>query len=81
MSEWQPIETAPKYQEEFIILYCAEDNSRWFAKWQGGQWYGVDELGLTRMGQSAGDPDYVTGWFVNAWRPLPTPPTIGERHE
>ena len=29
---WQPMETAPR--DQFIILYCAEDGSRWWAKWQ-----------------------------------------------
>lgn len=70
---WRPIETAPK-DGGFMLLYCAEDKSRWLASWQGGQWYGVDDLGLTRQGHSHGDPDYVTGWFITAWMPLPDPP-------
>lgn len=73
---WRPIESAPKNQEQFILLYCAEDRSRWLAKWQGDQWYGIDEFGLTRTGQSAGDPNYVTGWFVDAWMPLPEMPAL-----
>lgn len=71
---WRDIDTAPRDAEQFILLYCAEDRSRWFASWQGGQWFGVDDMGLRRTGQSAGDPKYVTGWFVNAWMPLPEPP-------
>lgn len=71
---WRPIETAPKEGETFILLWCAEDNSRWLAKWQGQRWYGVDDLGLTREGHSEGDPDVVTGWAVNAWMSLPDPP-------
>ncbi len=71
---WRPIETAPKAGDHFILLYCAEDRSRWLAKWQGDRWYGVDDLGLTREGHSEGDPEVVTGWAVTAWMPLPDPP-------
>lgn len=73
---WQPIDTAPKDGDYFIILWCPEDSSRWLAKWQGDRWYGVDDLGLTRAGSSLGDPDVVTGWFVSHWQPLPQPPEI-----
>lgn len=66
---WQPIETAPR--DCFIILYCPEDNSRWWAAWQGGRWYGSDDLGLTREGMG---PEDVTGWKVTHWMPLPAPP-------
>jgi len=71
-SGWRDIASAPK--DRFIFVFCAEDNSRWIAKWQGGLWYGVDEHGLTREGRSAGDPDIVTGWAVNLWQPFPAPP-------
>ena len=60
---WQPIETAPK--DQFILLWVKEDGSRWLAKWQGGNWYGVDELGLTRC-SSTYEPTH--------WHPLPRPP-------
>ena len=69
---WSPIETAPK--DQFIFLYCPEDDSRWLAKWQGLRWYGVDDEGLAREGYSAGDPDIVTGWAITHWMPLPPPP-------
>lgn len=68
---WRPVATAPK--DEFVILWCPEDQSRWWAKWQGDEWYGVDELGLTRTGHSIGD-DAVTGWIITAWMPMPEPP-------
>ena len=68
---WSFIESAPK--DRFILVYCPEDDSRWLAKWQGDQWHGVDELGLTR---SAGGPDYVTGWKVTHWMPLPQAPKV-----
>lgn len=73
MNEWQAIETAPT--DRFILLYCSEDHSRWLAKWQDDVWHGIDELGLTRVGHSTGDPRFVTGWFVDNWRDIPAPPT------
>ena len=73
--DWRPIETAPR--ERFINLYCPEDKSIWWAKWQCGEWYGIDDHGLTRRGHSAGDPNSVTGWAVAKWRPLPSPPKEG----
>jgi hypothetical protein len=72
--QWQPIGTAPKDSEVFFLVYCPEDRSRWLAKWQDHRWHGIDELGLTREGHSAGDPDVVTGWAVTKWMPLPHPP-------
>lgn len=72
-SAWRPIESAPK-DGTFVILFCPEDQSRWWASWQTYSWYGCDELGLTRDGHSAGDPNAVTGWFVTHWQPLPAPP-------
>lgn len=69
MGEWQDISTAPK--DRFIILFCPEDGSRWWAKWQGGNWYGVDDYGLTRVGMG---PDDVTGWKVTMWQETPPPP-------
>lgn len=74
MTEWQPINTAPKNSETFVFLYCPEDNSRWFASWQGGEWFGVDDCGLRRAGHCAGDSNYFTGWFVSNWMPLPSAP-------
>jgi hypothetical protein len=73
--DWRPMETAPR--ERFINLYCPDDKSIWWAKWQGGEWYGIDDHGLTRRGHSAGDPNSVMGWAVAKWRPLPSPPKEG----
>ena len=69
---WRSMDTAPR--DTFIILWCPEDGSRWWAKWQGGEWYGVDELGLTRSGHTLGDPIHVTGWFIAGWLPIPDGP-------
>lgn len=69
---WRDITTAPK--DRFILLWCAEDESTWWAKWQDRRWHGVDEHGLTRSGSSAGDVAVVTGWKVEAWMPIPAAP-------
>lgn len=69
---WRSIQTAP--QDRFIILWCPEDGSRWWASWQSGEWHGVDEFGLTRRGHSLGDTNYVSGWFVAGWLPIPDGP-------
>lgn len=76
--DWQPIETAPKASDKFILLYCPEDDSRWWASWQSGRWYGCDDFGLRREGMG---PDDVTGWAVTHWMPLPSPPSNGGRAE
>lgn len=60
---WRDIASAPR--DRFIFVYCPEDKSRWLAKWQSDQWYGVDEQGLTRSSNH---------WRVAHWRPLPEPP-------
>lgn len=70
MSEWQPIETAPK--DRFILLWEPEFCAIWLAKWQGSLWYGVDNEGITR--QSARE-DGETICYVTHWMPLPLPPT------
>lgn len=73
--QWQPIHTAPK--DRFIFLYCPEDGSRWLAKWQQGEWYGMDvDHGIRRTGHSLGDKDFVTGWFVSQWHDTPPAPSL-----
>ena len=44
---WQEINSSTP-RDRFIILWCREDDSYWWAKWQSGMWHGVDEQGLTR---------------------------------
>jgi hypothetical protein len=73
---WRTMESAPKDPEKFIILFCLEDKTRWIASWQGGRWFGVDDMGLRREGHTEGDPEVVTGWAVNCWMPLPDIPFI-----
>lgn len=72
--EWQLIDTAPKNEKRYILLYCPEDGTRWFATWFCGQWCGIDDAGIDRVGYSLGDKNYVTGWFVSHWQQLPHKP-------
>lgn len=73
IGEWQSMETA-KQDGSFMFLFCPEDGSRWMASWQSGEWYGVDEVGLTRsMGYHKGS-DRVTGWEITHWMPPPASP-------
>jgi len=46
-ADWREIDSQTP-RDRFIILWCREDDSYWWAKWQGGMWHGVDEMGLTR---------------------------------
>lgn len=71
--EWQSMETA-KQDGTFMFLFCPEDGSRWLAAWQDGQWYGVDDTGLTRSDGWHKGSDRVTGWEITAWMPLPASP-------
>lgn len=66
MSEWQPIETAPKDSTQ-ILAYAF--NERF-----GNMFYGVAEWATKKSA------DTVAGWFwpyairPTHWMPLPTPP-------
>jgi hypothetical protein len=69
--EWKSIDSAPKDGTR-VLLWCPEDKSLWFAHWARDEWFGVDELGLTRIGHDPGTA--VTGWFPTLWQPMPLPP-------
>ncbi len=50
---WREINgDTPRANDHFLILWCREDDSYWWASWQGGMWYGCDELGLRRTSES-----------------------------
>lgn len=68
MTEWKPIETAPK--DQFVLLAVPDDGEMEafvaMAKWQGLGWYGVDDFGLTF--NPVGEPQ------PTHWMPIPQPP-------
>lgn len=64
MSEWQPIETAPKDGQE-ILLFCRDTREQmvgfWSASWEGWQF-------------AHGPYDGPHICIPDDWRPLPEPP-------
>ena len=63
MSEWQPIETAPKDGTE-IILWESRKGHRWLAFWHVDCW-------VTSGSAEAGNYNFPV--FTH-WQPLPSPP-------
>lgn len=61
-------------RDKFILIWCPEDCSRWIAKWQRGEWFGVDDCGLSRSGGYHAGSDRVTGWEITHWQTLPERP-------
>jgi hypothetical protein len=64
MSEWQPIETAPKDGSQ--LLGWANGDYATF-RWTGGY------FNLIVAGTFAED----AAWWPTHWMPLPTPPSVG----
>ena len=75
MSNWKPIETAPKGNEETVLLYCPEswdtDGIRvgwWYEAESPAEhdgWY-EDESSSHRLTDLYGEPTH--------WQPIPPPP-------
>ena len=67
MTDWQPIETAPK-DETTVLLYCPESwdtNGVRVGWWNGGAWY-AEEWSSNPLTDFYGKPTH--------WHPLPPPP-------
>lgn len=66
---WEPIETAPKDPDLFILVYdtTLTEPTIAMASYQSGGWFGVDQTGLRYDS---------TGYRLQPtkWQPLPTPP-------
>lgn len=63
MSDWQPIETAPK--DGTMILAYEHDGLPIYrdTKWQDGGWLWAEII-----------DGYDAGWSPSHWMPLPAPP-------
>jgi len=70
-AEWLTIETAPKDGTAVLVAegwfcYCVEWNKEF-------DWWAVDD---NKLG-----PFRLRGQAPTHWKPLPTPPALGEKHE
>ena len=65
MSEWKPIETAPKYED--VLVYEADIETVSIAHFNGKFWIGDDNMKLEASA------------FTH-WMPLPAPPGSGDSH-
>lgn len=74
MSDWQPIETAPR-DGTYVLLYNGEP--MWAGCYECAAWFGEGE---TACWWSAGGPNgglevsYVKDGDLTHWMPLPEPP-------
>lgn len=65
MSEWRPIETAPK---DGTRILCGWPNGVGFGSFDWVPWSATYELGMGH------DSDQYNTGFVTHWMPLPEPP-------
>lgn len=68
MSEWQPIETAPK-DERRVVLFNPHESGHW--QFQIGAFW--EELGGWQY--DGATPSYSNAYQPTHWMPLPDPPT------
>lgn len=78
MSNWQPIETAPKDGTR-VLLWCAAERVAHIAKWYTERierWERVDNDTQVRRVEDTGFWSYEgdRGWNWTHWQPLPDPP-------
>jgi hypothetical protein len=66
MTDWQPIETAPKDGTD-LLAYSAWSEQQFVVFWRDGDWAAVI--------QNDGSPYRVGG--LHYWMPLPEPPNEG----
>jgi len=64
MSEWQPIETAPKYGDVIVTNGTAVGEARYYADEDGWWWAGSSPTDFC---------DHKV-WNPSHWMPLPSPP-------
>ena len=85
MSEWQPIETAPKDGCEIIAVFVKDYgppfgktvHGPWTVKWFGGKWVGSWDGSLVASYASDFRTEYEEpDMEPNHWMPLPSPPEV-----
>lgn len=82
MSEWQPIETAPRDGTEILAVYVCDFNGTIGAdysivRWEQSTWRAQADGQRAIEAQGDTYTDYIEP-FVTHWMPLPPPPTKGE---
>lgn len=70
MTDWQPIETAPKDGTIFLVFNRGVRGRHIHDVWCGT--YLAEKQGLVAAGQFDGAPHL--GWLPTHWMPLPDPP-------
>jgi len=71
MSEWQPIETAPKDGRDFLAVDSWEDDGEIINLWLVGYFH----KGANRFHYGSADEDhFVVDHTPTHWMPLPEPP-------
>ena len=73
MSEWQPIETAPRDGQWILVYeYCKYEPSIHVVRWGVPQWSGGDKTWVTMA--IGPNPDTYDADNASHWIPLPKPP-------
>jgi hypothetical protein len=67
MSDWQPIETAPKDGRSVLV---ANERASWEAHWLEGAWYEANNDPTDAWGRPAYDGELL------GWMPMPNPPSV-----
>lgn len=75
MSEWQPIETAPRDGKS--ILVHARDGDMIVAHWEEQPAFGWSDWADSRTGYRV----HKRSAYVTHWMPLPDPPKMVERED
>ena len=78
MSEWQPIETAPRDETDILVAGGTHGNECVSCEFHGAKFTGVAIAYWDKREKwfSGGECDY---YHPTHWMPLPTPPTTGEK--
>jgi hypothetical protein len=76
MSEWQPIETAPRDETDILVAGGTYGNECVSYEFHGAKFTGVAIAYWDKREKwfSGGECDY---YHPTHWMPLPSPPTIG----
>jgi hypothetical protein len=74
MSEWRPIETAPR-DGSWVLVHDRFEDNPCVASWDGSQWI-ADKTFVKALGGRGGAMviDEIDSHYLTHWHPLPAPP-------